>query len=332
MYKRVIGIDPSRNVALDNLGRCYLATNQKDLAIAAFEDLIKADPVQNHAYEFLGKLYDEAGKYDKAIADYEQSLLITPNHAEAYENLAVLLLEHFKQPEKAIAILTEARKRFRDQPGFTYLLSLALEENKQHQQALAMFETTELEAQNVQPGLLNAQFYLQYGETAEEAGLYDLTAQLLKKSLEMQDDPEFIARTSNDLGYMWVDHNQNVEEGGALIKRALEIEPDNPAYLDSLGWYYYRTNQFDKALPPLTRAVELIKPDDPTVLEHLGDTYLKLNEMTKAVNCWQKAVEADATGPNVAALNKKIADTKALPVAAGPPPGTPPPPSPPPKS
>jgi tetratricopeptide (TPR) repeat protein len=320
LYKRVVDMDATRNAARENLARCYIATNQKDLAIATLEDLIKADPVQHHAYEFLAKLYEEAGKFDKAIADYEQSLLVTPNHPEAYEGLALLLLDHFKQPDKAIGVLTEARKRFPDQPWFSFLLAVALEEAKQHQPALAMFEETVVEAQNVQPGMLNAQFYRQYGETAEQAGLYDEAAQLLKKSLETEEDPESIATTANYLGYMWVDHSLNIEEGGALIKRALEIDPDNGAYLDSMGWYYYRTNQFDKAVPELIRAVEMIKPEDPIVYEHLGDTYIKLNDVAKAVDCWQKAIELDPANPNIPELNKKITETKAPPAAATPPP------------
>jgi tetratricopeptide (TPR) repeat protein len=318
LYKHVIEIDSSRNLARENLARCYLATDQKQLATATLEDLIKADPVQHHAYEFLAKLYEDAGQFDKAIADYEQALLITPNHQDAYEGLSLLLISRFKQPEKAVEVLTEARKRFPDQPWFSFLLAVALEEAKQHQAALTMFEITVAEAQNVQPGLLNSQFYLQYGETAEQAGLYDQAAQLLKKSLETEEDPERVAMTSNYLGYMWVDHSLNIEEGGTLIKRALEIEPDNGAYLDSMGWYYYRTGQFDKAVPELTRAVELIKPEDPLVYEHLGDTYAKLKDVAKAVSCWQKAVELDPANPSIPELNKKIAETKAPPPAATP--------------
>lgn len=331
LYQRVIEMDPSRNAARENLARCYIGTDQKDLATATLEDLIKADPMQHHAYEFLAKLYEDAGKYDKAIAEYEQSLLITPNHPEAYEGLSVLLITQFKQPDKAIAVLNEARKRFPDQPGFSFLLAVALEEAKQHQPALTMFEETVVEAQNVNPGLLNAQFYRQYGETAEQAGLYDQAARYLRKSLDTEEEPENIALTANYLGYMWVDHSLNIEEGGALIKKALDIDPDNGAYLDSMGWYYYRTNQFDKAIPELTRAVELIKPEDPIVYEHLGDTYLKLNEVAKAVECWQKAVDLDSANPNLAELNKKIADAKGLSAAASQPPSTPAPPSPPPK-
>ena len=86
------------------------------------------------------------------------------------------------------------------------------------------------------------------------------------------------------------DHNLNVEEGGELIKKALEIEPENGAYLDSLGWYYYKTNRFDEALGQLQQAIEKLKPEDAVVYEHLGDIYLKLNNGPKAIGSWEKAL------------------------------------------
>ncbi len=133
----------------------------------------------------------------------------------------------------------------------------------------------------------------------------------MKKSLGMEEDPKLIANTSNYLGYMWVDHSINVEEGGDLIKRAVEADPDNGAYLDSLGWYYYRTNQFEQATVQLTKAVQKTEPEDPTVYEHLGDAYSKQNDAVKAVGCWQKAIDLDPKNPEVPELTKKIAAVKA---------------------
>ncbi len=320
LYERVIEIDPNQNAARENLARCYRETGDNVKAADTLEALIKLNPVQPHAYEVLAKIYEDAGQFDKALADYEQSLLVSPGDVSGYESVAVLLLEHFRQPDKAVPVLVEARRRFPDRPGFGYLLAVALSGSKQNSQALTQFEQTEAEAQNGQPELLSSQFYFQWGTTAEQAGLYEKAATLMKKSLGMDDNPQMIALTCNFLGYMWVDHSLNLEEAGDLIKRAVQIEPDNGMYVDSLGWYYYHTNHYDEALAQLSRAVDLIKPEDPTVLEHLGDTYLKLNDAAKAVDCWQKALTLDPANPNIPQLNKKITDTKAMP---NPPPAPP---------
>ena len=316
LFERVIELDPSQVSARENLARCFLATEQPAKAAVALEELIKLNPADPHAYELLGKIYEEAGDFTRATENYEQALLVNPSDVQGYENITLMLLNH-KQPERAITVLNEARRRFPDRPGFSYLLAVALERAKQHRQSLSVFEQTEVEAQNVQPSLLSGQFYFEFGATAEQAGLYDRAAQLMKKSLGLEDDPRLIANTSNYLGYMWVDHNLNVEEGGDLIKRAVEVDPDNGAYLDSLGWYYYKTNQFEQATTQLTKAVQKTEPEDPTVYEHLGDAYWKQNDVAKATSCWQKAIDLDPKGPDVPELNKKIAAAKA-PVAPAP--------------
>ncbi len=311
LYQKAIAAEPGLVAARENLARCFLAADQREQAIAALEEIIKINPVQHQAYEFLGQIYEKSKDYDRAASNYQQSLLISPNRPENYERLAVLFLENFKQPEKAIPILTEARRRFPDQPWFSYLLAASLGQAKRTQEALTTFEQTALDAQNLQPKMLNSRFYFEYGTVAERAGLYEKADALVRKALEMEDDPKVVAQMANYLGYMEVDHNLNVEEGGNLIRRALELEPDNGAYRDSLGWYYYKTDKFDKALAELTKAAELLKPEDAVIFGHLGDTYLKLNDTANAVASWQKAMTLDPEEPDKTEIAKKLDDAKA---------------------
>ena len=86
----------------------------------------------------------------------------------------------------------------------------------------------------------------------------------------------------NFLGYLWADHNRNLDQAVELIARALALDPDNGAYIDSLGWAYYRLGRLAEARVQLERAVRLTR-GDPVVLEHLGDVYngLRLNELAK---------------------------------------------------
>jgi tetratricopeptide (TPR) repeat protein len=90
------------------------------------------------------------------------------------------------------------------------------------------------------------------------------------------------SRSMNFLGYLLADHDQELVEAQRLIQGALEKEPDNGAYIDSLGWVYYRLGRLDEARLQLERAVELTG-GDPVVHEHLGDVYrdLKLNRQAR---------------------------------------------------
>ena len=189
---------------------------------------------------------------------------------------------------------------------------MSLSSAKKYQEALTVFEQALLEAQTSNSQILQGgDFFFQYGNAAEEAGLFDKASELLRKSLDSEDNPQRIAETSNYLGYMWIEHDKNLEEAGGLIRKALEIDPDNGAFLDSMGWYYYKTSHYDKALAELMRAVDIIKPEDPVVYEHLGDTYSKLKDTPKAVDCWQKALGLNPEEANKTALTKKIEDSKA---------------------
>jgi len=89
----------------------------------------------------------------------------------------------------------------------------------------------------------------------------------------------------NYLGYTYADKNIKLKEAEELIKKALEIEPENPAYIDSLGWVFYRQKKYDEALTLLKKASE--KLDDAVIFDHLGDCYLSVGDIEKAVDSWE---------------------------------------------
>src|SRR5207248_8579664 len=210
-------------------------------------------------------------EFTKAAASYEQSLLINPTRANTYLRLAELLLGPVKDAERAVKILTEARSRFADAPEIIYYLALAQREAKHTQQAVATFEEALHQAELEDNEILNAKFYFHYGATAEQAGLYEKAADLFRKSIAI--DPANSADACNYLGYMWAEQGVHLDEAREMINRALQMEPNNGAYLDSLGWVEFRQGKFEQALADLVRATQNISRDDPVLFDHLGDTY-----------------------------------------------------------
>ncbi len=128
---------------------------------------------------------------------------------------------------------------------------------------------------------------------------------MMKKAIELDPTAKIAAEAQNFLGYMWVERNENLEEAGDLIRKAIETQPENGAFLDSLGWYLFKKGDYDKALTQLLRAEELtvkpLKAEDAEILVHVGDTYQQLGKPGQALQYWQKALALDAT-------NKKISD------------------------
>jgi tetratricopeptide (TPR) repeat protein len=320
LYLRVIELQPDDANAREKLATGFILTNQRGKAVELLEQIIKEHPEKYQPYDLLAQVLDDEArslqrehrldeaktKFAKVAANYEQSLLINPNYAGTYLRLAELLLGPLKDPERAVKFLAEARRRFPGAPEIVYYLAIAQREAKQIQRAVATFEEALREAQLDQDAeIVNAKFYFNYGVTAEQAGLYDKAADLLRKSIAL--DPANAAEAYNYLGYMWADHNMHLDEAEEMIKRALEIDPDNGSYLDSLGWVEFRQGKFDQALADLLRASKSLDREDPIVFEHIGDTYFKLHRVPEALESWQKAFALDPKNKN---LGEKIESTK----------------------
>ncbi len=100
------------------------------------------------------------------------------------------------------------------------------------------------------------------------------------------------ARSYNYLGYLFAENNIHINRSLTLIQKALQIEPNNGAYIDSLGWVYYRKGKFHKALKNLLKAEKLLRNSpDPVVFDHIGDTYKKLGNVKRAILYWNKAIK-----------------------------------------
>jgi tetratricopeptide (TPR) repeat protein len=303
-YLRALELNKDNADVRYKLAQSFLKTGQRDQAIQNLEEMVKTNPLKFEIYEFLARLYEEAGNKERALANYQQALLLAPNQPENYLHTAEIQLE-LKQYDNAINTLVEARRRF-EIPQMSYSLAIALATARRYSDALPIFEAALQEAKSSQEELIDGNFYFNYGATAEQAGLVDKAADLLKKSIEL--DPSKAARAYNYLGYMWVDRNLNLDEAGTFIKKALEIEPDNGAFCDSLGWFYFKKGDFERALAELLHAAELITPPDPVVYEHIGDTHHALGNISQALTYWQKAFSLDPQNQGVAS---KIEQSKA---------------------
>jgi tetratricopeptide (TPR) repeat protein len=98
-------------------------------------------------------------------------------------------------------------------------------------------------------------------------------------------------QAGNDLGYSWADKGENLEKAESLIRLAVNAEPDNPSYLDSLGWVLYKRSKFQDAVKLLEQACEPQSTADPIVLDHLGDTLYRLNRTADAKIKWQLSLQ-----------------------------------------
>jgi Flp pilus assembly protein TadD len=118
--------------------------------------------------------------------------------------------------------------------------------------------------------------------------------------------------TLNYLGYMLADKGKQLPEALKLIRKAVELEPMNGAYLDSLGWVYFKMGEYELAEENLRQAVERDQTD-PTVHDHLGELYEKTGRFRLATAQWElslaqfaKSAPVDVEQAEVAKVQKKL--------------------------
>lgn len=109
----------------------------------------------------------------------------------------------------------------------------------------------------------------------------------------------------NYLGYMWAEEGRNLEQALDMIQRAVALEPDNGAYVDSLGWTHFQLGQLEEAQGHLERAAALVG-EDPVVFEHLGDLYLAIGRPDKAREVYERSLALE--GENVETVRRKLAE------------------------
>ena len=188
------------------------------------------------------------------------------------------------------------QKAHPDDPGSYVALAELLMSGERPAQA----ETVLVQARSKFPEDTSVLFDL--AAAYERQKRYDEAEQAFKQVLAR--DP-LQAQALNYLGYMLADRGLRLQESVDYIRRALAIEPNNPAYLDSLGWAYFKMNRLDLAESNLRQAVA-DRPKDSAVQDHWGDLLLKRGRLAEAVAAWRRALAGDGQDIDRPKIEAKI--------------------------
>ena len=243
--------------------------------------------------EMLANWTEQARKrIPEAIRHYEAVLDLAPNDLDAVVALVRLWVER-KQFERAQHLLAQKLSDGSHRAELYLVLGMLYREAGAWMEALRAFER----ASTLAPKSAQAHFLI--GAQLERLHQEAAAREELRRAIEL--DPRH-ADALNYLGYMNAEDGVDLEEAKRLVQRALEVEPDNGAYLDSLGWVYFRMGDMDQALAQLQHAVSMVATD-PMIFEHLGDVYLAHGDIDHARQAWRKALELDG---NLEAIKQKL--------------------------
>jgi Flp pilus assembly protein TadD len=140
------------------------------------------------------------------------------------------------------------------------------------------------------------------GIALERSGDWTRAEADFKKALEFDAEQ---APVLNYLGYSWIDRGVNLREGEGMIRKAVELRPEDGFIVDSLGWAYFQTGRFSEAVVELEKAVSL-EPADPTINEHLGDAYWKVGRRNEALFQWNRALRLEPEKGRISGIEAKL--------------------------
>jgi tetratricopeptide (TPR) repeat protein len=297
-------------ILYEQLGRAYRNKEDYPNALRTFQELLKLGPdEQRRGRVLVIDTYRASRDIDHALAESRKAIEADPKDQELQVTYAMLLGEKGQTDDAAKVLRGMLRGNDNDRDVY---LNLAQVEERGRRYPDAEQAATTAEQMSHQPAEKEMAWFM-LGAIYERQKKYDQAEEQFRKVLQI--NPRN-ASVLNYYGYMLADRGVRLDEATALIKRAITEESANGAYLDSLGWAYYKQNRMAEAEEYMRKAAEHAG-HDPTVLDHYGDVEAKLGRSERAAELWEKALAewqkslpADYEAEKVNDLEKKLKNLK----------------------
>jgi tetratricopeptide (TPR) repeat protein len=300
----------NRALFLERLGSIYRTEGRPLLAIETFRKIVDMGGDEaSRGYQEIIDAYRERKQWAEAARVTQEAVDKFPNDRALKLMLATQLADEGKADESIKVARSLLKGQAEDREAYLGISQVyaRLKRWQEAEEALAAAEKISNRPEDREYVL-----FLR-GALYERQKKIDLAEQTFRQVL--QQDPNN-TMTLNYLGYMMADHNQHLEESLAMIKKALAADPQNGAYLDSLGWVYFKMGDYVRAEENLRKAV-LKSPNDPTVQDHLGELYAHTSQWKLAVTHWERALEewnksapSDVDPQDVSRVQKKLESSK----------------------
>ncbi|HEV2113514.1 MAG TPA: tetratricopeptide repeat protein [Terriglobales bacterium] len=274
----------NRGVFLERLGSVYREQNKDQLAIATYRQLIALGGDQSErGYEQIVETYRAAKQWGQALSTAQEAAQKLPDSREMKMNLAQQLADNDQGPAAVAQVKALLQNKPSDREVYLTLAQIetSLKQFKDAEDSAAQAEKLSAKPEEKSYATFVA------GSVYEREKKYDLAEQKFKAVLA---DDARNAPVLNYLGYMLADRGLRLEEALGYIKKAVAQEPENGAYLDSLGWVYYKMGNYDLAEANLLKAIDKMG-NDGTVQDHLADLYFKTGRLRQAAAHWERALD-----------------------------------------
>lgn len=273
----------NRAIFLGRLATVYRDQNKTSEAISTYEEMIAlGGSAAERGYQGEVDAYRDAKKLPEALAAAQRAAKALPKNADLQLTLAAQLADSGKAKQGLALAKAQLNGSSHDRIVWLTLAQMETRQHKWKDAAEAIDHAEKLS--NSKPELAIVHFLR--GALQERQKHIEAAEQEFRQTLAL--DPNN-ALALNYLGYMLADHGMKLNEALHLIQHAVQLDPENGAYLDSLGWVRYKLGQYELAQQMLEKAVALM-PTDPEVHDHLGEVYASQGHLREAVAQWESSL------------------------------------------
>jgi len=287
------------SILLPHLGFAYQEIGQHDKAIASFEHARTLAPGDPAIAGYLIEANIAAKKYGAAVDAAKVALAQHP-HDLRLTRLEAQALRQSGKADLGLALLEEAVTHHADDPVAYISLAQGYAEAERGAQAVIVLQ----DAQKKFPSDDGVAFEL--GTVFDKQKKFAEAESAFRQVLARNPDN---AIALNYLGYMLAERGERLDESVTYLTKALQIEPENPSYLDSLGWAYFKSDKLDLAETNLRRAADQLKTNS-VIQEHFGQVLFKLGRYDEAIAAWTRALAGDGDSIDKVDVDKKIRAAK----------------------
>lgn len=298
------------SILYEQLGMAHRDAGDFDAAERTFQEMKDLSPASRKQGELLLiDTYRASGDIKGALAEAEKARTADATDTRLSVQYAMLLGDD-GQVDDATKVLRGIGTN--GQIDRQTYLELAQVEDRGKRFADAERDANSALALSLTPADKESAWFL-LGAIYNDEKDYDRAEEMFRKALAVKPHD---AEVLNDYGYMLVDRGVRLEEAISMLHSAVNEDPTNGAYLDSLGWAYFKQGNLPAAQQYLQQAT-LHDSTDPTILGHLGEVYAKMGQpdraeqtWEKALACWHKALPADYQPAKVNELQNKLKNLK----------------------
>jgi tetratricopeptide (TPR) repeat protein len=280
---------------LPYLGFAYQDSKDYDKAIATFEEARKLDPDDPSLLDYLIQANTSAKKYSTALDLIHGAMAKKPDDLHLARLEAKALVDSGKVSDGVNVIQSLVAKNPDDPTGYLTLAEI-YQDAKRDGQAATVLE------QARQRFPKDTAIPFQLGAVLDKEKKYDEAEAAFRQVIAL--DPDH-APALNYLGYMLADRGVRLDESLGYLKHAVELDPYNGAYLDSLGWAYFKSGDLGRAETNLSRAAEQLGTNS-VIQDHYGDVLDRLERYSDAIAAWTRALDGDGDSIDRKDIEKKI--------------------------